>query len=224
MHDFIVTDFDQCIKVLVADQDANFDDEVGIAITIVKEILEAGGKQDLRMLHKGSEIEGKIALLYQFFQFTADDSSSLSVSIHGGKGLMSGLLNVLVASAFGIKGQRETLKPSVVVIWGSKHRFQTAVHTDAPSTDINNPTFDQQFRIPITTADVTSESLRIVCMDKEKEIGAAEVPFEDIMQAPGMTLQDNFDLGGGLKVRASVSLRGVKLASMQETSLPHREK
>jgi Ca2+-dependent lipid-binding protein len=223
-HDFVVTDFDQCIKVVVADHDVNSDDEVGIAITTVKEILMAGGKQNLGMLHKGSEMEGKIALSCQFFQFTANDSSSLSASSHGGDGLMSGLLNVLVAGAFGIKGQRETLNPSVVVTWGSKHRFQTAVHTDAPGTDINNPTFDQQFRIPITTADVTSESLRIVCMDKEKEIGAVEMPFEDIRKAPDMTLQDNFDLGGGVRVRASVSLRGVKPASMQEISLPQREK
>ena len=137
---------------------------------------------------------------------------------------MCGILNVLVAGAFGIKGQRETLNPSVVVTWGSKHRFQTAVKTDAPGTDINNPTFDQQFRIPVTTADITAGSLRIACMDKETEIGAVEVPFEDLLKAPDMTLQDNFDVGDGVRVRASVSLRGVKPASMQNKTLTQREK
>jgi len=223
-HDFVVTDFDQCIKVVVSDHDVHSDDEVGVAVTTIKEILLAGGKQELGMLHKGSESDGKIALSCEFFQYTAEDSSSFSASSHGGVGLMCGLLNVLVAGAFGIKGQRETLNPSVVVTWGSKHRFQTAVKTDAPGTDINNPTFDQQFRIPITTADITAGSLRIACMDKETEIGAVEVPFEDLQKAPDMTLQDNFDVGGGVTVRASVSLRGVKPASMQKTTLTQREK
>jgi Ca2+-dependent lipid-binding protein len=223
-HDFVVTDFDQCIKVVVADHDINSNDEVGIAVTTVKEILVAGGKQELGMLHKGSNSDGKIALSCEFFEFTAEDSSSFSASSHGGDGLMCGLLNVLVAGAFGIKGQRENLKPSVVVTWGSKHRFQTPVITDAPGTDINNPTFDQHFRIPVSSADITGESLRIACMDKETEIGAVEVPFEDLRKAPDMTLQDNFDIGGGVRVRASVSLMGVKPADMQKITLTQRGK
>lgn len=223
-HDFVVTDFDQCIKVVVNDHDVNSDDEVGVAVTTVKEILVAGGKQELGMLHKGSESDGKIALSCEFFQFTAKDSSSISASSRGGTGLMCGLLNVLIAGVFDIKGQREALNPSVVVTWGSKHRYQTAVKTNAPGTDINNPTFDQHFRIPITTADLTAESLRIACMDKETEIGAVEVPFEDLRKAPDMTLQDNFDVGGGVRVRASISLRGVKPASLQEATLSQREK
>jgi len=213
-HDFVVSDFDQRIKAVVSDHDLNSDDEVGVAVTTVKEILVAGGKQELGMLHKGSETNSKIALSCEFFQFTAEDSSSFSASSHSGAGLMCGILNVLIAGAFGIKGQREALKPSVVVTWGSKHRFQTAVQADAPGTDINNPTFDQHFRIPVTTADLTAGNLRIVCMDKEAEIGAVEIPFEDIRKAPDMTLQDNFDVGDGVRVRASISLRGVRPASM----------
>ncbi|ATZ47681.1 hypothetical protein BCIN_02g09370 [Botrytis cinerea B05.10] len=213
-HDFVVSDFDQRIKVVVSDHDLNSDDEVGVAVTSVKEILLAGGKQELGMLHKGSETDSKIALSCEFFQFTTEDSNSFSESSHSGDGLMCGIINVLVAGAFGIKGQRETLKPSVVVTWGSKHRFQTAVQADAPGTDINNPTFDQQFRIPVTAEDVTAGNLRMVCMDGETEIGNVEIPFEDLQNATEMTLQDNFDVGDGVRVRASISLRGVKPASM----------
>jgi Ca2+-dependent lipid-binding protein len=223
-HDFVVTDLDQRIRVLVADQDVNSDDEVGVALTTVKEILAAGGKSELGMLHKGSKSDGKVALSCEFFQFTAEDSSSFSAANNRGDGLMCGVLTVLVASAFGIKGQRENLKPSVVVTWGSKHRYQTTVQTDAPGTDINNPTFDQHFRIPVTTADVTAGSLRIACMDNETEVGAVELAFEDLKKAPDMTLQDKFDVGGGVKVRASVSLRGVKSASMEGMELTQREK
>lgn len=223
-HDFVVTDFEQCIKVLLVDQDINSDDQIGIAFTTVKEIIAAGGKQDLGLMHKGSKVNGTLALSCEFFQFSAEDSSGFSATHHSSEGLMSGLLNVLVAGAFGIKGARETLKPSIVVTWGSKHRFQTAIITDAPGTDINNPTFDSRFRIPITTADSTSQSLRIACVDGEKEVGAVEIPFADLTKAPKMTLQDNFDLGDGLKVRASVSLRGLRSASMHEMTLAHREK
>lgn len=216
-HDFVVTDFDQQIKVVLSDHDVNSDDEIGSAFTTVKEILLAGGKQELRMVHKGSEIDGNIALSCEYFQFTSEDSGSLSSSAHSGDGLMSGLLNVLVASVFGIKGQRETLKPSVVITWGSKHRFQTFVKTDAPGTDINNPTFEQQFRIPVTTANVSNESLRIAVLDGEREVGSVDVPLADLQNKD--SLEQDFDVGGGTKVRASISLRGLKSASLQEMAM-----
>jgi Ca2+-dependent lipid-binding protein len=220
-HDFVVTDFDQCIKVTVSDHDVNSDDEVGVAVTTVREILAAGGKMDLSMLHKGEGSEGKVALSCDFFQFTPEDGGSFSASSLGGKGSMSGLISVLVAGAFGIKGARETLRPSVVITYGDKHRFQTAIKTDAPGTDINNPTFDQQFRIPLT-GDMKPGTLRIACMDKETEVGAVEVPFADLEKASNMTLTDNFDMGNGTKVRVSIRLRGLKHTSVKEITLPQR--
>jgi len=220
-HDFVVTDYAQCVKVTVNDQDVNSDDEVGVAVTTVREILVAGGKMELGMIHKGEETPGKVALSCEFFQFTPEDGASFSASTHSGPGLMSGLISVLIAGAFGIKGPRETLQPSIVVTYGDKHRFQTAIHTDAPGTDINNPAFDTQFRIPVT-GDITPGSLRIACMDKEKEVGAIELPFADLAKAPNMTLTDNFDVGNGAKVRASIILSGLKHTSAQEMTLPQR--
>lgn len=224
-HDFVVTDFDQCITVDVEDKDVGSDDPVGLAVTTVKEILMADGKKELGLVRKGKETDGKLSLSCQFFQFAAD-SSSFSASDHKGDGLLCGLLTVLVAGAFGIKGQREELKPSVVVSWGSKHRFQTAVKMDAPGTDINNPSFDQQFRVLVTAEMVGSgaENLRIACMNKETEIGAADVPFTDLLKAPNMTLEDKFGVGNGTTVRASIRLSGVKAATMEETALPQRTK
>jgi Ca2+-dependent lipid-binding protein len=220
-HDFVVTDFDQCIKITVNDHDVNSDDEVGVAVTTVRDILVAGGKMELAMLHKGEESEGKIAVSCDFFQFTPEDGGSFSASSHSGEGLMSGLISVLIAGAFGIKGAREMLQPSIIVTYGAKHRFRTVIKTDAPGTDINNPTFDQQFRIPVT-GDMTSGSLRIACMDKETEVGAVEVPFADLVKASGMTLTDNFDLGNGAKVRASICLRGLQHDALKEVTLPQR--
>lgn len=222
-HDFVVTDFDQCIKVDVQDHDVGSDDQVGLAVTTVKEILMAGGKQELAMVHKGEETDGKVAVACQFFQFAAD-GGSFSASDHKGDGRLCGLVTVLIAGAFGIKGQREQLNPSVVVTWGKNHRFQTVVKSDAPGTDISNPAFDQHFRIPVTTDMVGSgaENLRIICMNKEAEMGGADVSFADLLKAPDMTLQDNFDVGGGATVRASISLRGLKTSSLEEMTLPQR--
>jgi Ca2+-dependent lipid-binding protein len=220
-HDFVVTDFDQCIKVTVNDQDVNSDDEVGIAITTVSEIIEHGGKMELSMFQKEKESEGKVALSCEFFEFTAESEGNFSAPIHSGEGLISGILSVLIAGAFDIKGQRETLKPSIIVKYGDKHHFQTAILTDAPGMDINNPTFDQQFRIPITE-DMMSGSVRIACMDKDKEIGAVEVSFVDLEKASDMTVTNNFDVGNGTKVRASIFLRGLGSASSQKTTLPQR--
>lgn len=214
-HDFVVTDFDQIIKVDVEDEDVGNDDEVGTAVTTVKDILQARNKQELPMRKGIEETGGKVSLVCQYFKFEAE-SGSFSASDHKAAGRLCGLVTILVAGAYGIKGQREELSPSVVVKWGQKHHFQTTVVTDAPGTDISNPAFNQNFRIPVTTEMVGSgaEHFRFALMNGEKEIGGVDVPFTDVLKAPGMTLQDKFDVGGGATVRASVILRGVKAASI----------
>lgn len=221
-HDFVVTDFDQCIKVELQDHDVGSDDLVGLGITTVRDLITAGGKQELSLVKKGEETDGKISLACEFFDFAAT-ADSFSSSSHKGDGKLCGLVSILVAGAFGIKGQREVLQPSVVVTWGSKHRFQTAIKKDAPGLDINNPVFDQHFRI-LVTADMASsgESLRISCFDKDNEVGGVDVPFDDILKAPNMTLEDNFDVGNGATVRASICLRGVTAGNTGDIELTHR--
>ena len=130
-HDFVVSDFDQCIKVDVYDHDVNGDDEVGLGVTTVREILAGNGTQELPLtLKSGDETEGRVSITTQFFKL-ASDNASFSASDHKGDGRMCGLVTFLVASASGVKGQREALKPSVKVSWGEKS-FQTAVKTDSP--------------------------------------------------------------------------------------------
>jgi len=222
-HDFVVTDFDQCLKIDVMDQDVGGDDEVGLAVTTVKDILLAGGRQDLALLRKGEQTDGQVSVACQFFEFAADGTSFSASADHKAAGQLRGLVTILVAGASGIQGQREELKPSVVVTWGKKHHFRTVIKTDAPGTDINNPAFDQNFRIPIT-ADTGAEDFRIALMNGEKEVGGVDVAYADVVGAPDMTLQHAFDVGGGATVRASICLRGVRAASMQEKVLPHRQR
>lgn len=224
-HDFVVSDFDQCIKVDVKDEDINGDDDVGLAVTTVREVLVAGGSQELPLVLKGEETEGRVSISCQFFKYVAD-AGSLTASDHRGDGRLSGIATILVASAFGIEGQREDLKPSVVVTWGKTQRFQTAIKTDAPGTDISNPAFDQAFRLPITTDLVGSspDNFRIGLLDGEKEIGGVDIPFASVADAPDKILQQKFDVGNGATVRASIRLRGIVPEDISQISLPDRRK
>ena len=57
----------------------------------------------------------------------------------------------------------------------------------------------------------------------EKEMGGIDLPFEDLVKRPDMTVQDKFPVGNGATVRASISLRGLGAAGGgQQTTLPQR--
>lgn len=93
--------------------------------------------------------------------------------------------------------------------------------SDAPGTDINNPSFNQNFRIPITSK-AGSESFRITLLNGEQEVGTVDVPFADVQNAPDMKIQDTFDVGGGQQVRAGIALKGLGAFNAQELTLPRR--
>ncbi|EPE26535.1 C2 (Calcium/lipid-binding, CaLB) [Glarea lozoyensis ATCC 20868] len=215
VHDFVVTDMNQCITVDLMDHDVGSDDQIGLAVTTVKDILLTGGKQELSMVHKEQPIDGSVSLSCKFYHF-APDNSSFSASDHSGEGRLCGIATIMIAGVLGIPGRREELNPSVVVTWGEKHRFQTAMKTDAPGTDISNPSFDQSFRIPYS-ADMVSgggQSFRIALMNKKDEVGSIDIPLSDVLSAPDMIVQNNFGVGGGAAVRASISLRGLTAADI----------
>ena len=184
----------------------------------------AGGTQELPLTLKKEETGGMVSIACQFFKCAAD-VSSLSSSDHKGDGRFSGIATVLIAGAYDIEGHRKELSPSVVVTWGEKQRFQTAVKADAPGTDINNPAFDQAFQIPIT-ADLagSQEKFRIALLNGKEEMGAVDVPFADVANAPDMLLQNKFPVGNGATISASVRIRGVVPGELQQQALPNRSK
>ncbi|KAK3333041.1 hypothetical protein B0T19DRAFT_398766 [Cercophora scortea] len=210
-HDFIVSDHDQIIEADIQDDDLAGSDDIGIAATTVKQLLLAGGRQELAVRHNEQETDHKLTVSGKFLHLVPD-ATSLSEDSASPTDIL-GLLTVLVASVRGITGKREDLQPSVKVTWGDNLAFRTAIKTDAPGTDIENPSFDQAFRIPVTAGMVPGGApVRIALMDKEEERGVVEVSLEELLAAPELAMQQDFDVGGGAKVRAGVYLRGTKLA------------
>ena len=74
--------------------------------------------------------------------------------------------------------------PSVVVTKGSNTASRRSSRRDAPGIDINNPAFDQHFRITITTDMVCNgaEGLRIAYINKETEMGGVDMLFADLLR------------------------------------------
>ncbi|TDZ15515.1 Extended synaptotagmin-2 [Colletotrichum orbiculare MAFF 240422] len=218
-HDFLVADFEQVVSLDVDDDDPVSDDDIGVASTTVKAILLEGGAHELDLTHKGEPTGAKITLRAEFHNFVSDAGAlTASTSAEGGggeeegEGRIVGLATVLVASAAGLRGDRDELKPSVKVSWGARE-FQTPVKSYSPGTDIFNPGFDSAFKMPVTADMVASPGgFKIALLNATDETGAVEVPFADVLDAPGLVKAGDFDVGGGATVRASIALRGLRHA------------
>jgi Ca2+-dependent lipid-binding protein len=211
-RDFVVSDLDQEITIDVNDEDtANADDDIGIAATTVRLLLAAkDGRVELPLTHKGEPTNGRVIISGKLFRFVPA-ADTLSVA-NAGEGRVLGQLVVMVASARGVKGaSREETKPSVKVTWGEGYAFRTAIKADAPGVDIENPSWDQAFRVSLVSGGqgvVDGPPVVITLLDGETARGSVEVPLKDVLAAPGLALEKWFDLGGS-KVRAGIVLRGL---------------
>lgn len=207
-HHFPVHDHDQTIEIDVKDDDTTSDDDIGIANTSIKELLLSGGVHEFNLTHNGEPTDGKVRVRAQFLNLVADPRSldNQEPGTHG-------FLTVLIASVLNISGDRTQLKPSVAVKWGES-KFRTAVKSDTPGADIQNPAYDVAYTVPLEGGAVRSgPPVRLALMDGEKERGVVEVPLQNVLSAPGLALVQNFQLqGDGAVIRAAIVLRGTRLA------------
>jgi Ca2+-dependent lipid-binding protein len=209
-HDFLVSDFEQSITLDIQDDDLAGDDDIGLAHTSVKEVLLNGGSKELSLTHQGEPTDAKLIVHAQFYHFVAEAAQVSSTSQSPDH--ICGLATILVASVLGLNGQRDELKPSVAITCGDK-KFQTAVKTYTPGTDIFNPSFDQAFQIPLTADMVANPAgFRLALMNGTNEAGSVDVGFQEVLEAPGLVKEGSFDVGGGAKIRAQIFLQGVELA------------
>lgn len=96
------------------------------------------------------------------YQFVPD-----ATSLHSGEAgpdKILGLLSVLISAVRNLNGRRQDLKPSVRVIWGERV-WRTAIKSDPPDFDIENPGFDQAFKTPVVAAGPWP-AVKIVLMGK----------------------------------------------------------
>lgn len=212
-HDFLVADMDQNIVIDVDDADPGSDDDIGVATISIKKLLLGGGSQELPLVHKARPVQdASVTIRAQFFDLVSNPGA-LSAQ---GEGQVVGLATVLIASALNLQGQRDELKPNVKVIFGAdpKNTFTTGTKTYSPGTDIFNPNFDQAFNIPITQELLANPpGFEIVMMNgKEEKVGAVELPFEEVLNSEGSVKQGEFDIGGGVRIKAQISIRTLQLA------------
>jgi hypothetical protein len=99
----------------------------------------------------------------------------------------------------------------VRVVWGDRV-WRTAIKVDCPGFDIENPGFDQTFKIPILAGMIPGPPVKIVLMDAEEEKGEVEVSLDEVLGSQNLALQKDFDVGNGVTVQAGIWLRGTKLA------------
>lgn len=208
-HDFLVSDHEQSISLNVVDADTTSNDKMGSASTSGKALLLSGGAHELPLTLEGQQVEGRVQLSAQFMHLVADPASlnSQEQGTHG-------VLTILIAWVKGIAGDRATLKPSVAVAWGES-KFRTGIKSDAPGADVQNPSFDVAYGVPLSAAMAVSGAppVRISLMDGEKERGFVDVPLTNVLAAPGLALAQEFQLeGDSAIIRAAVVLRGTKAA------------
>lgn len=218
-HDFLVADYDQNVVIQVSDEDLGENDAMGKATVSVKKLLLAGGTQELPLARRDQpEGQARVAVAAQFFRFVDDREALLAAAAQdaGRENEVIGLATVLIASAVNLQGNRDDLKPNVRVAWGTdpKHTFVTATKSYTPGTDIFNPAFDQAFRVPITREMLANPpGFEIALMNgPEEKVGAVELPFEEVLNAEGLVRAGELDVGGGVKVRAQISVSGLQLA------------
>lgn len=208
-HGYLLCDHDQVVTVEVSNEDtATSDDALGKATVTVKDLLLSGGSHELALTHNEQPTDARINLRGQFMEFVADPAS-LSSQDEG----THGILAILIASAQHIPGDRTALKPSVKVVWGDAN-FRTAIKTDCPGTDVQNPSFDVAYTVPLTNKVTVSGAapVRLVLLDGENEAGAVDIPLDQVLGAPQMTLAQDFKLANGASIRAAVIIRGTRSA------------
>ncbi|KAK8070004.1 hypothetical protein PG994_006620 [Apiospora phragmitis] len=222
-HDFLVADLEQEIALDVRDEDPVDDDDVGVARTTVKQLLLAGGEQELPLMHKGEYTGAAVVVRGRFLDFVEDaallESSGQPEGGQEEKDRIAGLATVLIGSVRGLQPpqgyQRDDgdanedddkkLLHSVKVEWSGREFVTAAQSCRSPDDDDNsfkNPNFDQAFRFPLSAAALAAEggpgAFKMVLLNGKKEAGSVD--------------EERFDLGAGVTVRARISLRALRPA------------
>lgn len=70
----------------------------------------------------------------------------------------------------------------------------------------------------------SASAFKFTLMSGEKELGTVDVPLTEVQNAPDGILQSTFATGDGASIKASICIRGIAPATMEESTLPVRSK
>lgn len=207
-HDFLLCDLDQEIVVEVYEEDIGSDAYLGIASITVGKLLDTGNRSQLPLVLTGTkDSAASIVISAEVLELT---SSAESLRLESeSDGVYSGILTILISDAKDVPGKKEEMSLQVTVECNGQ-TFKTGVVADAPGIDANNPRFDSAFRVPLTSKNVAaSPDIKISLLNKNEPVGSVVIPFNDIVNAPDLTIDAERAMERGGSLRAKVMIQGV---------------
>ena len=216
-QDFLLYDRTQRLTVHAWDEDhgpMDPDDDLGLAETIVGDVLLGRGRQtELELYQNEKRTKSYVTMGCTICPWTTELASLSNIKANE----IGGILAIVVPRAFKIPGDRKEAASFVKVSYAGVE-FQSAQIVDDVGVDAINPSFDAAFEVPIVAGlPVAGEDahVKIELMNgispKEKELGSIVVSFDSLRKANNSTItktQEFKDTGASLEYR--VCLRGVE--------------
>jgi hypothetical protein len=217
-HDFIFSDLQQTIGIQALDVDTLTSEEAGHTAVTISDLLANGSRQTLKLLGKDKHETGAtVTISCQMFDLVPEASALLNVQADTASGsapnknIYCGLLTILVSGAKHLPGTRDTMSVMAKTQFDEK-TFQTALVTDVPGVDPNNPCFDATYSIPVTSDIVkAAPDISFQVLNNAAVIGDFKVPFSQVLMAPQLTLENEHILPEGGSFLTRTMLQGMVL-------------
>lgn len=213
--DFLFSDNDQVISMDILDSDVGKDDLLGSAKTSVGKLMDEGKTATLPIYATDKETtekkdSGATITISAVALKLVPDATSLEQPAVEGSSTCHGVLTVLVAGAKGLVGKREELKTQVALACGEQ-TGATPVVMDAPMVDTCNPSYDYVFRVLLTPEIVAAkDDVKLTLKNDGHSIGEYAFTVEEILGAPGLTMESEFPVASGGVLRAKAFIHGTE--------------
>jgi Ca2+-dependent lipid-binding protein len=196
-HDFVVSSYEQNVRIECLEVDNFSSEDAGSAAISIRNLISEGPRLTMKLRGSDKQENGATATFsWQLFDLSSD-AASLAALAGAGNGvapadgtnaLQVGLLTILVAGVKQLPGPRDTISVMAKTTF-HESKFQTPAVADAPGVDVNNPSFDAYYHVPLTQSIVqAAPEIAFEIQNHSDVIGNFRVPFAHVLGAPGMVL------------------------------------
>jgi Ca2+-dependent lipid-binding protein len=215
-HDFIFSDLQQTIRIQALEVDTLTSEEAGHTAITLSDLLANGNRQTLKLRGQDKlETGATVTISCQTFDLVPEASALLNVQTDlasestPNNNIYCGLLTILISGGKHLPGTRDTISVMAKTQFHEKS-FQTALVTDVPGVDPNNPCFDATYSIPVTSEIVKSApDITFQVLNNAAVIGDFKVPFAHVLSAPQLTLENQHMLPEGGTFLTKTMLQGM---------------